>query len=154
MHQHKHKIGDYKHDLRNYVYYSEQIQDGDIDIIIRYTLDNYVAVSGTIGDDYVTRAGYLINLEDLDSSIKNVDMETVNNITYKENITIGTENIEEYTGPVDENGTNKKSEQIDKTAIAYYKEAYEFTDWFMNEAKIGRMENYLEIGEEINRGEK
>ena len=149
MHQHKHKIGDYKHDLRNYVYYSEQIKEGNIDIIIRYTLDNYVAVSGTIGDDYVTRAGYLIDLYDVESTdaninIEDIDMETVEEIKYKD-IIIETEEIEEYTGPVDENGTNKKSEQTDKTAIAYYKEAYEFTDWFMNETGIGKMREYLSI---------
>lgn len=49
--------GNYEHTLKNYVYYSEQIPGTDI--IIRYSLDNYVAVTGTIDGDYKTMAGYL-----------------------------------------------------------------------------------------------
>lgn len=146
MRQQKRKNGDYKHDLRNYVYYSEQIKEDNIDIIIRYTLDNYIAVSGTIDGDYITRAGYLINLADLSSTIKDIDMESVTGITYK-GVTIGTEEVEEYTGPYDEEETNKKYDNEDKTAIAYYKEAYEFTDWFLNTVKIGNIRDYLKIGE-------
>ena len=47
---------EYENMLKNYVYYSEKIGD---DIIIRYSLDNYVAVSGTINGEYITKAGYL-----------------------------------------------------------------------------------------------
>lgn len=54
--------GEYKHSLKNYVYYSEELyKDDDNHITIRYTLDNYIAVSGMINGKYVTRAGYLIN---------------------------------------------------------------------------------------------
>lgn len=53
----------YKHNLRNFVYYSEEISCSNYDLIIRYTLDNYVAVSGTIDGTYITKAGYLINLD-------------------------------------------------------------------------------------------
>lgn len=52
---------EYKHNLRNYVYYSETIEGTDI--VIRYSLDNYVAVSGIIGGIYQTNAGYLIDEE-------------------------------------------------------------------------------------------
>ena len=38
----------YKHNLRNYVYYSETVKVKGNDITIRYSLDNYVAVSGKI----------------------------------------------------------------------------------------------------------
>lgn len=135
----------YKHNLRNYVYYSEEIKQGNIDIIIRYTLDNYVAVSGTVNGAYITRAGYLINLNDLNSSIKDININEVTTIKYK-NIDIGIEKVEEYNGPYDEEGTNRKSSHEDKTAIAYYKSAYEFTDWFINETGIGNTKGYLNIG--------
>lgn len=54
--------GKYEHMLKNFVYYSEQIPGTDI--VIRYSLDNYVAVSGTFKDEsdnkkYLTKAGYL-----------------------------------------------------------------------------------------------
>lgn len=51
---------EYKHNLRNYVYYSERICS---DIVIRYSLDNYVVVSGTFNGTYHTKSGYLINLD-------------------------------------------------------------------------------------------
>ena len=47
----------YKHSLKNYVYYSEMLED---DIIIRYSLDNYVSVSGDFGSGYELKDGYLI----------------------------------------------------------------------------------------------
>ena len=50
----------YKHNLRNYVYYSENIKSDDVDIVINYTLDNYIAVSGMVNGTYVTKAGYLL----------------------------------------------------------------------------------------------
>lgn len=50
-------LGNYEHMLKNFVYYSEQIPGTDI--VIRYSLDNYVAVSGTIDGTYITKAGYL-----------------------------------------------------------------------------------------------
>ncbi len=46
----------YENMLKNYVYYSEKVGK---DIIIRYSLDNYVAVSGTFDGEYITKAGYL-----------------------------------------------------------------------------------------------
>ena len=57
----------YKHELRNYVYYSETIPDTDI--TIRYSLDNYMVVSGTFNSVYETRSGYWINVDSVSSYI-------------------------------------------------------------------------------------
>lgn len=135
----------YKHDLKNYVYYSEEIKQGNIDIVIRYTLDNYVAVSGKIGDKYVTKAGYLINLNDLNGSVIKDKLEETR-IKYK-GLIIETESIEEY-GKGEKTGKIIKvvDDKSNNLAIAYYKEAYEFTNWFMNEVKIGQTVKYLNIG--------
>ncbi len=49
--------------LKPYVYYSARYQNGAKDIIINYTLDNYITVfykQGT-GDNYQTRSGFLID---------------------------------------------------------------------------------------------
>lgn len=142
---------EYKHDLKNYVYYSEEIKQGNIDIIIRYTLDNYVAVSGTIGDKYVTKAGYLINLNDLpnrNSELKDKELKDINKVTYK-NVTIEKEHIEEYGKDKDTGEINKVIDNPDNDlAISYYKKAYEFTNWFIYEAKIGQTKKYLKIGDE------
>lgn len=48
------QTGKYEHNLKNYVYYSELLDDGTS---IIYSLDNYVIVSGEFG----IREGYLIN---------------------------------------------------------------------------------------------
>lgn len=131
----------YKHNLRNYVYYSEQLPDTDI--VIRYTLDNYVAVSGTINGTYQTKSGYLINLEDLDGSdIKDKIADT--NIKYK-GIEIGTETISEYNYNENEKIIKESKLVGNESAKAYYKKAYEFTKWFTEEAKISDKADYLKI---------
>lgn len=53
------QTGKYEHDLKNYVYYSETLDDGTV---ISYSLDNYVTVSGNFGSGYEVKAGYLIDL--------------------------------------------------------------------------------------------
>ncbi len=136
--------GKYKHNLRNYVYYSEQIQDTSrgIDIVIRYTLDNYVAVSGKIGDDYVTRAGYLINLRDLSNYNEetiDTDLEEIKYKVKNENITIKAEKTSEYVG------NHENTEPKDLAAVQYYKDAYAFSYWFLKTVKIGNTRDYLRI---------
>ena len=54
------KTGKYEHSLKNYVYYSEKLDNNGTVII--YSLDNYVTVSGNFGDGYEKREGYLIDL--------------------------------------------------------------------------------------------
>ena len=133
--------GEYKHNLRNYVYYSEQLPDTDI--IIRYTLDNYVAVSGTINGTYVTKSGYLINLNDLNgSNIKDKIADTT--IRYK-GISINTETISEYNYNENEKIIKESKLLGNESAKAYYKKAYEFTKWFIEEAKISDKADYLKI---------
>ena len=108
----------YKHNLRNYVYYSEQIPNTDI--VIRYTLDNYVAVSGTIDGKYKTMAGYLVTGTWDDSTKKYNDIqipeETLKYNKLQENAD-GSISITETT-------TTSTSAQT------YYKEAIEFTRKF------------------------
>lgn len=58
------KTGKYEHSLKNYVYYSEKL-DNDGTVII-YSLDNYVTVSGKFKNEngeevYQIKEGYLIN---------------------------------------------------------------------------------------------
>lgn len=131
----------YKHNLRNYVYYSEQLPDTDI--VIRYTLDNYVAVSGTINGTYQTKSGYLINLEDLDGSdIKDKIADT--NIKYK-GTEIDTETISEYNYNENEKIIKESKLVGNESAKAYYKKAYEFTKWFIEKAKISDKVDYLKI---------
>ncbi len=51
----------YEHVLKPYIYYTARYQNSNVDIVVNYTLDNYIVVSGYIGSNYVTNAGYLVN---------------------------------------------------------------------------------------------
>lgn len=147
----------YKHDLKNYVYYSEEINQGNIDIIIRYTLDNYVAVSGTIGDKYITKAGYLTNLDACNNFEYNLPKEAdgklgeatlESNFTYQGAHIKSNETLHTYTYDQNEkkvvlaNVTNGEKE-VDNSAINYFKESIAFTSWFNK--YIGSKATHLDI---------
>lgn len=103
--------GTYEHSLKNYVYYSEEING----IIIRYSLDSYITVSGDFEDGYETKEGYLMVL---DGSGATGDK-------YK-NIAI-------------------HSDDNDDSAIKYYQEAYKFTTWFNDKVLAKIDANYFKI---------
>ena len=61
-------ISDKEYGLKPYVYYSCEYADssGSYDIIVNYTLDNYITVTGTYTEEngdkaYIARSGYYIN---------------------------------------------------------------------------------------------
>lgn len=106
--------GTYEHSLKNYVYYSEEING----IIIRYSLDSYITVSGDFGEGYETKEGYLMVL----------DGSTRDGKKYK-NIAI-------------------HSDDNDDSSIKYYQEAYAFTVWFNDNVKEKLNSNYFNINNE------
>lgn len=106
--------GTYEHSLKNYVYYSEEING----IIIRYSLDSYITVSGDFGEGYETKEGYLMVL----------DGSNATGNKYK-NIAI-------------------HSDDNDNSAIKYYQEAYAFTVWFNENVKEKLNSNYFNINNE------
>lgn len=77
---------DYEHVLKPYIYYSSRYVADDIDIVINYSLDNYIAIYGKIGSDKVSKSGYLIDTNEVNI--------TGLSISYKEN-TVETENLKE-----------------------------------------------------------
>lgn len=108
----------YKHNLRSYVYYSEQIPRTDI--VIRYTLDNYVAVSGTINGIYKTMAGYLVT-GTWDNSAKKYNGISISEETLKYN------KLQEN---VDGSISTTEATTTSTSAQTYYREAKEFTSKF------------------------
>ncbi len=151
----------YKHELRNYVYYSEEIKEGNIDIIIRYTLDNYVAVSGTIDGTYITKAGYLINLNQCNGYSYNppqysdgkLGEATLNDtFTYYGATIKKDEQLRTYTYDQNEkkvvlvNALNGEYE-IDNSAINYFKESIAISTWVnkYKKRKLGENFQYLKI---------
>lgn len=53
----------YEHVLKPYIYYTARYvnEEHSIDVVINYSLDNYVVITGNVGSEgYVTKAGYLV----------------------------------------------------------------------------------------------
>ena len=47
--------------LKPYIPYSVRYKRGNIDVVITYTLDNYISIRGTINGNYIDDSGYLID---------------------------------------------------------------------------------------------
>ena len=90
--------GPNEYGLKPYISYSCRYKRGNIDVVITYSLDNHIAVQGTINGTYVNKDGYLIDGISIDGS-PNKDTSTTTavaaNIEYN-GIEIGTEQLKEY----------------------------------------------------------
>lgn len=100
--------------LKPYVYYSCRYVKGSIDVVITYTLDNYITVQGKIGNEYVNKSGYLLD---------NVTDIKQNSIKYR-----GIEINKETNSDVSENvvtssNTAKKLQYVQINGVKYYKES-------------------------------
>ena len=80
--------------LKPYIYYSCRYVRSGIDVVITYSLDNYITVQGTANGQYINDAGYLIN----DVSVN----EAAKTVTYR-GVTIGEEGqLYEYVEDVED----------------------------------------------------
>lgn len=87
--------------LKPYVYYSARYQNGAKDIIINYTLDNYITVfykQGT-GDNYQTRSGFLIDTSKVQQRGDGI---------YYDGIRIDSEALSEVNRTTADDGSNAK----------------------------------------------
>ena len=61
--------GKREYGLKPYILYSCRYIKGNIDVVITYALDNHISVQGMIGDEYISKDGYLIdNIEYTEST--------------------------------------------------------------------------------------
>ncbi len=116
----EYKDNDVLNGLKPYVYYNCRYQgknlDGEnYDIVITYTLDNFITIEGTIGDNYVYDYGYLI--DGITTNPSGTDY-IYDGVTFKET---DTETMQEYIG-----GTQYKYVKID--GVKYYLERKEGDD--------------------------
>ena len=149
----------YEHIIKPYITYTQRYKTVNLDVLISYTLDNYITVTGTIGNEYVNKSGYLVN--------DNVDLNTE---TLKEQLLIydestDTKSIEEYIyiyqggekryyDPNSTDGSGRKwflyrngkkayislveeTQTEDINAKSYAIESKEFTDWV--DSKLGNI---------------
>lgn len=150
--------------LKPYVYYSCRYKKDDIDVVITYTLDNYITIQGKVNGESVYKYGYL-----LDNIIVNSDSVEYRQISIDEEVTeefVDSTNKRQY---VKINGvksykendgswyTNLNGEKIrdsnhgntNKSGKQYYIEAYNFTNWVKNNniAKLTPQDAVYENGE-------
>lgn len=109
--------------LKPYIYYSCRYVKGTTDVVISYTLDNYITIQGKIGDEEVYEYGYLIN----DCSGNGVDQATYRGIP------IGTEVLTETGVEFQENSGGEQIPQQKEyvytqvNGVKYYKDG---DSWF------------------------
>lgn len=62
--------GELMYGLKPYISYSCRYKKGTTDVVITYTLDNYITVQGNIGAQYINESGYLIdNVTEIGNSV-------------------------------------------------------------------------------------
>lgn len=100
--------------LKPYVYYSCRYKKGSTDVVITYSLDNYISIQGVVEDNGKTipasESGYLLS-----NVTRNGD-----NVSYK-GINIGTEKILQENVCVDGQVSQYQYPYIKKDGIKYYK---------------------------------
>lgn len=138
--------------LKPYIFYScRYIPNSNTDVVITYSLDNYITVQGTVNGETVYKYGYLLD------NVGNYN-ESNNTITYR-GVTIGEETLTEYVDNANQatytkvngvkyyldadgrwysmlNGQKYYQDTIYNTindaGVRYYTEAKEFTQWIQD----------------------
>ncbi len=151
--------GEKIYDLKPYVHYSCRYIDGSTDVVITYSLDNCITVEGIVKGDAVYKTGYLLdNISSVtdDSAVyRGSTISVEHNLTeylraYRED---GDGNYTEINGNyicdkvngskyyLGEDGkwfsiltntvypTSNTYSVDNRSAVDFYKNAYEFTDW-------------------------
>lgn len=119
----------YQHVLKPYIHYSVRYKTALSDIVINYSLDNYITVYGNVaGKGYITKSGYLI---DLGKVVKSGEIVTGYKVTDTYTMPINDTETISYR---DENGNlvTNQSNSVQK----YYQEAYDFTKWVLQEVRL------------------
>ena len=143
--------------LKPYIHYSCRYVNGSTDVVITYTLDNCITVEGTIGGEAVYKTGYLLDdvnvsgsgtvtyrdttigqesLSELVKYYENGELKEKYNCPYTKIDGVKTYNEDNHSsftmlnGVKTPNATNYGT--TDSSAIEYYKNAYEFTNWVRN----------------------
>ena len=138
--------------IKPYVYYTCRYVNGNNDFIVNYTLDNYIIIYGTVNGQYVTKSGFLINPDNFNGSTYKGN--TISKENLSENMIMRNGNTYQtttlrykyYNGQTvytENNGASwftykaENKNEIkgvpagveDTSALSYYQEAKEFSQW-------------------------
>jgi len=132
--------GTFQHTLKPYVYYTKEYTDlNNKKMVINFSLDNYVAVYyNDKNNSYRSRAGYLEVIDKNNGVWVEGDTVTYKGVEIQKNETLYKKT---YTFELDTEGyivtepNNTFNNNVDVTenstsAYDYYKEAFEFTNWY------------------------
>lgn len=150
------KNGEKISDLKPYIHYSCRYKKSNIDVVITYSLDNYITVQGIVDGKTVNKSGYLLNnVTELNGKVSyrgvEIPTETLIETNALYDSTNSPANITDYIYTKINgvkyysnnngnswfsilNGTkyeqqNTKYKTINNAGQLYYKEAKEFTEW-------------------------
>ena len=124
------KNGDKIAGLKPYIHYSCRYKTtSGIDVVITYSLDNYITVQGTINEKPVYKYGYL--LDNIKGSYNGDANNPSYNILYRE-VPIQTENLEEKNITVTDNNTVEiKDYTYTKiNGVKYYTDGNSANNWY------------------------
>lgn len=154
--------------LKPYIYYSCRYKDGSSnDIVITYTLDNYITIEGIINGESISKSGYLLTDVGHNGTNYTYKGQVIGSESrMKEKIAVDGE-ISEYEY-IKTNGTkyyydasknevfiilnNKKVKQDiplpsqDTSAIGYYKDAYDMKNFITNNVFLSN----LKVNDAVN----
>ena len=120
--------------LKPYIFYSCRYQTGGIDVVITYSLDNYITVQGVINGESVYRYGYLIEPSNITGS--------GDNISYRGVRISPSETLTENVGFVQEDGSFREIQNcpyVRINGVKYYKDG---DTWFS--ILNGQRQDFLE----------
>lgn len=134
----------YTYTLQPYNYYSVRYQRGNTDIVVNYTLDNYIVIYGYVNGTYQVRSGYLVvnnrGVDSEDTIEEYVPVANINTNVVKIPDTPVNVADPKYSKPVtsDEDGEylyeRNELYYIDaNSAKNYYEESKNFTNWVIEE---------------------
>lgn len=132
------KTNEYEHMLKPYITYSVRYKKGTTDIVVSYTLDNYLTIVGTVGGEYVNQSGYLIE-EEITTTEENLKENLLIDGRLEEYTYVYTGGEKRYYEPILDKWfvyrkgkkvyTGEASSLLDTNANQYAANAKDFTSW-------------------------
>lgn len=132
--------------VKPYIYYTceyKNVSAGNFDIIVNYTLDNYITIMGTDSrGNIVNRSGYLIN----PNTVQNIDEANATLTTH--GVTIKPEKLGEYIEAIDTaknpsgKGTTFKPNDVTYYNYAYYNNQKYYIDPITSDSYLSTLSSY------------
>ena len=114
-----------------YIRYSCRYVRGTTDVVITYTLDNYITIQGMVNGTYTNKSGYLIDNIDVGTSVTYNTVTIDDTETMKEYVPDAGGNIKEYQY-VKYNGTKYYYDHEDANNQIFYYANGTFTQYAKN----------------------